>query len=89
MANKLLDMSIVTPDKSVFEGEVQAAWLPGSKSPFEVLYNHAPIVSGLNVGEIKIRDGVGNMTSFATGKGFVEISNNKITVLTDTAEKII
>ena len=65
-----------------------AAWLPGAQSPFEVLYNHAPIVSGLLVGKIKIRDKDGNIINFATGKGFVEISNNKITVLSDTAEEI-
>ncbi len=87
MVDKLLELSIVTPDKEVFTGKAEAVWLPGSKSPFEILYNHAPIVSGLTAGEIKIRDDKGEILEFSSGKGFAEISNNVITVLTDSAEK--
>jgi F-type H+-transporting ATPase subunit epsilon len=87
MADKLLELSIVTPDKEVFAGKADAVWLPGSKAPFEVLYNHAPIVSGLSAGEIRVRDDKGKILEFSSGRGFAEVSNNVITVLTDSAEE--
>lgn len=87
MESKLLDISIVTPDRTVFAAKAQAVWLPGSKSPFEVLYNHAPIVSSLVAGELKIRNETGEMLLFDTGKGFAEISNNSVNVLIDSAKE--
>lgn len=85
MNEKLMSLNIVTPEKNVFSDDIQAVWLPGAKSPFEVLRNHAPIVSGLTPGKIKIRKKDGDIVELQSGKGFAEVSNNEIVVLTETA----
>ena len=63
-------LEIITPDKKVFEGEVKLIQLPGSKGGFEILKNHAPIISTLEKGSIKIQD----MESLLFLKFFQKIS---------------
>lgn len=83
--DKLLDIEIVTPQSVLMKGKAQSVTLPGSLSPFQVLYNHAPIVSSLELGIMKIVDDSNNETFYATSDGFAEIQNNKIAVLVETA----
>ena len=79
-------LEIVTPDKKVFEGEVESATFPGTKGSFQVLNNHAPLISTLAQGKITyVRKAEGSQQLEVDG-GVVEVLNNKITVL---AEKII
>jgi|GEM_PF-1040307 len=81
-----LQIDIVTPKEMVFTGYVDSVSLPGSKSPFEVLIGHAPLVSALDIGHIKISKD-GNLDDiFATGEGFVEISNNTVSVIVEDAQ---
>ena len=54
MSEHLLNIDIVTPQSIIFSGTGVSVSLPGAQSPFQVLYNHAPIVSALEVGAIKI-----------------------------------
>lgn len=82
---KLLDIEIVTPQSILLNGKAQSVTLPGSLSPFQVLYNHAPIVSSLELGILKIVDESNNEIYYATSDGFAEIQNNKIAVLVETA----
>ena len=87
MANdKLLEIEIVTPQKTVFSGNARSITLPGTMAPFQVLYNHAPIVSSLELGQIKIVDENNNEIFYATSHGFTEISRNVVSVLVETAE---
>ncbi len=87
MANdKLLSIEIVTPQKTVFSGNARSITLPGTQAPFQVLYNHAPIVSSLELGQIKIVDENDNEILYATSHGFTEISRNVVSVLVETAE---
>lgn len=80
-----LQVDIVTPKEMVFTGYADSVNLPGSKSSFEVLKDHAPIVSSLDIGHIKI-SADGNLENvFATSEGFVEISDNKISVIVEDA----
>ncbi|RPI66540.1 MAG: hypothetical protein EHM43_11245, partial [Ignavibacteriae bacterium] len=51
-----LNVSIVTPQSTAFEGKALAVSVPGTQSPFQVLYNHAPIISSLDIGIVKIED---------------------------------
>ena len=83
--DKLLDVEIVTPQKVVFSGKAVSVSVPGSLSAFQILYNHAPIVSSLDMGIIKIVDDNDSNIFYATGSGFTEVSKNKISILVESA----
>ena len=83
---KTFHVEIVTPQRMVFQGEVEAVTLPGVVAPFQVLFNHAPIVTELEAGDIKIIDGAGRDHHFATSGGFAEMRNNRLTVIAETVE---
>jgi F-type H+-transporting ATPase subunit epsilon len=78
-------IEIITPDKKVFEGEVKLLKLPGSKGSFEILKNHAPIISTLEKGTIKIQDKNGKEHFFEVDGGGIENKSNKIIVLVESA----
>lgn len=87
MANdKFLKLEIVTPQKVLFSGNVVSVTVPGSLSPFQVLYNHAPIVSSLETGLVKIVDEQKSTRFYAVSPGFTEVHSNKIAILVDKAE---
>ena len=73
-----MQLEIVSPEKTIFSGEAKSVYLPGSEGHFQVLNNHAPIVSTLKKGEILI-DGVDNLESdflvFSNGKASLEIKS--------------
>lgn len=78
-------LEIITPDKKVFEGEVKLIQLPGSKGAFEILNNHAPIISTLEKGTIKIQEENGDEQLFDVDGGVIENKANKIIVLVESA----
>jgi F-type H+-transporting ATPase subunit epsilon len=82
---KILDIEIITPQKTIHSGQAVSISLPGSLSPFQVLYNHAPIISSLDIGLVKIIDSNQNKLFFATSSGFAEVRKNKISVLVENA----
>lgn len=75
-------LNIITPDQPVFEGDITSVTVPGTTGAFEVLENHAPIVSTLENGEVIIRTGKGEEIIDITG-GVVEVLRNQITVLAE------
>ncbi|MXV17177.1 ATP synthase F1 subunit epsilon [Hufsiella ginkgonis] len=75
-------LEILTPDKTVFEGEVTSVTVPGTLGSFEVLNHHAPIISTLEDGKVIIRAGKESQSLFIKG-GVVEVINNKIIVLAE------
>ena len=75
-----MQVDILTPDKVLFSGEATSVKLPGSLGQFEVLNNHAPLVSSLNAGNIRVRSAKGDQ-NFAIKGGVVEVTKNKIVVL--------
>ncbi len=77
---------ILTPNGSLFDGEVSGVKLPGSQGSFEVKYNHAPIVSTLEKGNVLVRKADGD-TTYAISGGFVEVNNNKLTLLAESVEE--
>lgn len=77
---------ILTPNGSLFEGEVSGVKLPGTQGSFEVKANHAPIVSTLDQGIVLVRKKDGD-TNFAISGGFVEVNNNKLTLLAESVEE--
>jgi F-type H+-transporting ATPase subunit epsilon len=86
MAELYLD--IVTPSKSVFLGNIKSITVPGSKGRFQVLVNHAPIVSTFDIGMIKVDFQNSHSDYYATGGGTIEVLDNKITLLADSIELV-
>lgn len=76
-------LEIVTPDKSVFSGEISSVQLPGASGSFEILNNHAPIVSILEKGSIRVRTDEGDEIFYQIDGGVIEMTNNKIIVLAE------
>ncbi len=81
-----LRVEIVTPEKTAFEGNVKSITIPGTKGNFQVLFNHAPLMSSFEIGFIKIVDSSEQANIFATSGGTVEVVNNKVIVLAETFE---
>jgi F-type H+-transporting ATPase subunit epsilon len=77
-------LEIITPDKKVFEGDVTLVQLPGSSGAFEILKNHAPILSTLEKGTIKVVQEGGKEQLFEIDGGVVENKANKIIVLVES-----
>lgn len=80
-------LEILTPEQKVFSGEVYGVQLPGISGSFEILEKHAPMVSALRAGQLKVLNDKNNTTLFQIQSGFVEIINNKATVLIEGAEE--
>ena len=87
MYEKSFQLEIITPQKVLFRGDASSLSGPGVQGGFQVLYNHAPLLSALEIGRIKVKDANGNDIVFATSGGFVEVNNNHVVVLADTAER--
>lgn len=83
---KELVVEIITPSKMAYTGKVKSISLPGTLGNFQVLYNHAPLLSSFEIGKIKIVDLSDKEIEFATSGGTVEVLANKILVLADSFE---
>jgi len=77
-----MTLEILTPDKKVYEGEATSVTLPGTLGQFEILNNHAPIISTLEDGKLIIRNANKEEIFFIQG-GVVECLNNVVTVLAE------
>ncbi|MDX2305210.1 MAG: F0F1 ATP synthase subunit epsilon [Microscillaceae bacterium] len=76
-------MKIITPDQEVFEGEVSQAKFPGNSGGFEVLKDHAPLISTLGQGDIVLNVIDQGKKQFKIDGGVVEVLNNNIIVLVE------
>lgn len=73
-------LEIISPEKKLFSGEASSVTVPGSSGMFQVLTNHAPIISTLKKGTVKVETAEGEK-SFEINGGVVEVLNNKVVVL--------
>ena len=80
-------LEILTPEQKIFSGDVYGVQLPGIVGLFEVLDKHAPMVSALKEGRLKILKDKTQTASYNIKSGFVEVLNNKTTVLVEGAEE--
>jgi F-type H+-transporting ATPase subunit epsilon len=82
-----MNLEILTPEKKLYSGEVYGVQMPGISGSFEVLEKHAPIVSALKAGRVKVlKDKQQNhLAYFDITGGFVEVLNNKVTLLAEGA----
>ncbi len=76
-----MQISVLTPDNSIFDGEVKSVKVPGVGGQFEVLNNHAPLVSALGKGMVRLVEENGGQKTFTIEKGFIEVLNNNISLL--------
>jgi F-type H+-transporting ATPase subunit epsilon len=82
-----LTLQIITPERVVFEeGGVDSVTLPGSEGQLTVLPRHAPLMTALQSGELVLRR-AGEELEIALSGGFLEVRDDKVTVLADTAER--
>lgn len=84
----MIRTSIVTPFGPVFEGLATGVNLPGTEGAFEVKFNHASLMSMLDIGKITIRQKDGAEHLFTVNGGFVEVHDNRVTVLAESAENV-
>jgi F-type H+-transporting ATPase subunit epsilon len=81
-----MNLEILTPEKRVFSGDVFGVQLPGVSGMFEVLDRHAPLVSALKPGKLKVlKDKDHHLAFFEIRGGFVEVIHNKVSVLVEGA----
>jgi F-type H+-transporting ATPase subunit epsilon len=86
MSDKTLTLEIVTPQRKILSEKVTAFVVPAVQGSMGVLYNHAPIIAELDMGEIKYKvDGKYEIISLCS-PGFLELSDNKATIIAHTAE---
>ena len=83
-----MTLEILTPEKKIFSGEVYGVQLPGIGGRFEVLDKHAPLVSALKSGNLKILKDKNSTIEYTIQSGFVEVLNNKTMVLVEGASKM-
>ena len=78
-------LEIITPDKKIFSGEISTVQVPGSKGSFSVLEYHAPIISTLENGRIKVVER-GAETFYQISGGIIEVKDNKVYILAESVE---
>jgi len=87
MAEKIFKLEIVTPKKVTYNADVTSFTAPGVVGGFQVLRSHAPLLSNVGVGVVKIVDTEGKELHYATSGGFVEVHDNKVIMIAETAER--
>jgi F-type H+-transporting ATPase subunit epsilon len=84
-----MNLEILTPEKKIFSDDVYGVQLPGVSGLFEVLNQHAPIISALKPGRVKIlKDKNNSLANFEIQGGFVEVISNNVTVLVEGAKPV-
>jgi F-type H+-transporting ATPase subunit epsilon len=78
-----MKVDIITPEKNLFTGEAKLVQLPGVDGSFEIMNNHAPIISILSAGKIKVLETNGNKLFFDVKGGMVEASGNMVSILAE------
>lgn len=83
-----LNLEIVTPSRSAFNGDIKSITVPGTKGRFQLLKNHSPIISTFDIGMIKVELPVGKTDYYSTAGGTIEVLDNKVLVLADSIEHV-
>ncbi|CAN5464610.1 ATP synthase F1 subunit epsilon [soil metagenome] len=86
MSEKSINLSIVSPEKIVYSGEVNSVTAPGELGYFQILYNHAALISTLGTGQLKIITNSNETLLYAVSGGVFEVKNNKAILLADSIE---
>ncbi len=81
-----MKIEIITPDKKVYEGDIKSVRVPGKKGSFQVLKDHAPIISTLEQGRVVMVEMEGEEKSYEISSGVIEVKANKIILLADSVK---
>jgi F-type H+-transporting ATPase subunit epsilon len=81
-----MKIEIITPDKKIYEGEIKSVRVPGKKGSFQVLKDHAPIISTLDSGLVRMIDEADNEVIYEIGGGIIEVKANKVILLADSVK---
>jgi F-type H+-transporting ATPase subunit epsilon len=79
-----MKIEIITPEKKIFEGDIKSVRVPGRNGSFQVLKDHAPIISTLETGPVFIVDESGKEKEYQIGGGVIEVRMNKIILLAES-----
>jgi F-type H+-transporting ATPase subunit epsilon len=79
-----MKIEIITPDKKIFDGEIKSVRVPGKKGSFQVLKDHAPIISTLDSGLVRMVDQLDKEIIYEITGGVIEVKSNKIILLADS-----
>lgn len=82
MSAHKLNVSVISPEKILYKGEVDSLVVPGSEGFFGILPNHAPLVATLGIGVLEIRKGE-KLKNISVEGGFIEVKDNTVSILTD------
>jgi len=82
-----LNLEIITPEKPIFKDQIESVTIPGTLGSFQILKDHAPLISSFEVGIIKVKKASAE-TFYTTAGGTVEVSRNSVLVLADSIEKV-
>jgi len=77
-------LEIITTERLLFEGDIAIIKLPGTLGSFEIMNNHAALISTLEHGKIKVKETNGIISYFEIKGGLVEVSNNEVKVLVES-----
>ncbi len=79
-----MNLEIITPDREIYKGDAYLVQLPGIDGSFEILNNHAPLISALKEGQIKLKKTKGGKDEFFEVKGgVIEVLDNKVLILAE------
>ena len=81
-----MKIEIITPDKKVYEGDIKSIRVPGKKGSFQVLKDHAPIISTLENGTVIMVDQDNNEKRFQIDGGVIEVKMNSIILLAESVK---
>ncbi len=87
MYERAFKLQSIAPDRVLYDSGATSLSAPGVCGGFQVLYNHAPLLSALEVGRMKVKDLGGTDSVYATSGGFVEVRDNTVVVLVESAER--
>lgn len=78
-----MKVEIITPEKSLYSGDATFVYLPGSDGSLGILNRHAPLISSLKKGTLRVKDNAGKEHRFEINGGTAEVSNNVVTILAE------
>ncbi len=81
-----MKIEIITPDRKIYEGEIKSVRVPGKKGSFQVLKDHAPIISTLEYGPVRIIDNDNKPVNFIIDSGVIEVKTNRIILLAESVK---
>jgi len=82
-----LKVRLVTPDRILVDQTAEAVEVPGKSGYFEVLYGHAPMLSEIGAGEVRLHGGEAGEQRYVIARGFVEVLPERVTILAESAQK--